>query len=217
MPFESSSSLDVRDLSMLDPDGPGPEHGVLLATTRRYAVYWDGADWRTFGRAALWRPDEPEPAQPTRGTIHAIRAFDEDKGGPRPASVFVGGEFLKVDDAYATGVAKWSCVFEIQRCLADIDASGTVDFGDVFQILQDWSSVDRPQSDANRDGRVNFNDVSMVLGVWSAPCSARRLGDMPPEAERLADAPLVGFESLDSLAEALLRHGGDAPIGSQPD
>ncbi len=53
-------------------------------------------------------------------------------------------------------------------CLADLDCSGDVDFGDVLAILAAWGNKGGPE-DLDGSGTVDFGDILVVLGAWG-PC-----------------------------------------------
>lgn len=49
----------------------------------------------------------------------------------------------------------------------DADASGTVDFADITEVLSQWGFAG-PDGDANCDGAVNFADITEILTNWGA-------------------------------------------------
>ena len=53
-------------------------------------------------------------------------------------------------------------------CEGDVDGSGTVDVGDLLEVIDQWGSSDSP-ADINGDGIVNVNDLLAVVGNWG-PC-----------------------------------------------
>lgn len=53
-------------------------------------------------------------------------------------------------------------------CPADIDRDGTVDGGDLGNLLSAWMTAD-PRADLNGDGTVNGSDLGMLLAAWG-PC-----------------------------------------------
>lgn len=55
-----------------------------------------------------------------------------------------------------------------EPCLADIDGSGSVDFGDILAILGAWGNAGGPE-DLDGSGTVDFGDLLVVLGSWG-PC-----------------------------------------------
>ena len=54
-------------------------------------------------------------------------------------------------------------------CIADLDGSGVVDFGDVIPCLQDWGECEDCPCDLNGDGVIDFADIIIVLQNWG-PC-----------------------------------------------
>jgi len=60
--------------------------------------------------------------------------------------------------------------FEFQgaSCVADLDDSGAVDFGDILAILSAWGNKGGPE-DLDGSGFVDFGDLLIVLSSWG-PC-----------------------------------------------
>ena len=57
---------------------------------------------------------------------------------------------------------------ECESCIADLDGSGAVDFGDILAILAAWGNAGGPE-DLNGSGEVEFGDILVVLEAWG-PC-----------------------------------------------
>jgi len=53
-------------------------------------------------------------------------------------------------------------------CLADLDGSGAVDFGDILTVLAAWGNIGGPE-DLDGSGTVDFGDLLIVLANWG-PC-----------------------------------------------
>ncbi len=53
-------------------------------------------------------------------------------------------------------------------CPADLDGSGSVDFGDILAILSAWGNKGGPE-DLDGSGVVDFGDLLIVLAAWG-PC-----------------------------------------------
>lgn len=53
-------------------------------------------------------------------------------------------------------------------CPEDIDGSGSIDFGDLLQILSDWGDKGGP-ADIDGSGVVDFGDILLILSLWG-PC-----------------------------------------------
>ncbi len=58
--------------------------------------------------------------------------------------------------------------FEFQACLADLDGSGDVGFGDILAILSAWGNKGGAE-DLDGSGVVDFGDLLIVLAAWG-PC-----------------------------------------------
>jgi plastocyanin len=54
------------------------------------------------------------------------------------------------------------------RCVADINGCGTVDFADLILILGAWGPCEDCIEDIDGSGAVDFGDILMVLGAWGA-------------------------------------------------
>lgn len=52
-------------------------------------------------------------------------------------------------------------------CPADLDGSGSVDFGDILAILSAWGNAGGPE-DLDCSGTVDFADLLVVLGAWGS-------------------------------------------------
>jgi hypothetical protein len=58
---------------------------------------------------------------------------------------------------------------DVCQCLADLDESGAVDFGDILAVLAAWGNAGGPE-DLDGSGTVGFGDVLVVLASWG-PCT----------------------------------------------
>jgi len=78
-------------------------------------------------------------------------------------------------------VADFSFGVVVPPCTGDADGSGSVDFGDITNVLGNFLASGCPagsgtcgstgvQGDANNDGLVNFSDVTAILGNWLGVC-----------------------------------------------
>ena len=54
-------------------------------------------------------------------------------------------------------------------CPADLNDDGTIDAGDVNQVLGAWGTNPRHPADLNGDGVVGAADLAIILGNWG-PC-----------------------------------------------
>ncbi|MCP3905933.1 MAG: peroxiredoxin [Planctomycetes bacterium] len=70
----------------------------------------------------------------------------------------VGGELA--DDVFV--------VAEAATCFADVDGTGTVDFGDVLAMLSSWGPCAGCPADVDGSGFVDFTDVLVVISNWGA-------------------------------------------------
>ena len=52
-------------------------------------------------------------------------------------------------------------------CPADLDGSGSIDFGDIVQVLSNWGSTG--PADLDGSGTVDFGDLIVVLSSFG-PC-----------------------------------------------
>ncbi|MDX2115028.1 MAG: hypothetical protein SFZ24_05320 [Planctomycetota bacterium] len=72
-----------------------------------------------------------------------------------------------------TGPAARTVITVLTRNAADLNASGSVDFGDITAVLSAWGqSQTLPFSgaDATGDSAVNFADITLVLSRWGQSC-----------------------------------------------
>ena len=54
-------------------------------------------------------------------------------------------------------------------CPADINNDGSVDFGDLIQLISKWGNCPDCPEDINSDGEVNFTDLLQITSTWG-PC-----------------------------------------------
>jgi hypothetical protein len=106
--YPLGSGLDEPAVAMepFDPDGPGPLKEMLyLGGSFEYAggtqcsgiAAWDGQNYHNLGVGLGGVFD----------AANAVRAFDPDGPGPKPLSLFVGGEFYAAGDKTAFFIAIW--------------------------------------------------------------------------------------------------------------
>lgn len=74
--------------------------------------------------------------------------------------VTIGGQELCIDDVCGEDECG-------NPCPADFDGSGTVDIGDVLQLLSKWGPCPGCPEDLDGDGVVSFSDIVIVLSNWS--------------------------------------------------
>ncbi|MCA9310388.1 MAG: hypothetical protein KDA21_04230, partial [Phycisphaerales bacterium] len=55
-------------------------------------------------------------------------------------------------------------------CNADVDGSGTVDFTDLNELLDNWGLGGSPPGDIDSSGTVDFSDLNELLDLWGAIC-----------------------------------------------
>ena len=60
-------------------------------------------------------------------------------------------------------------VLASDRCTADLDGSGEVDFEDLLILLTAWGPCDECPEDLDGNGAVEFNDILLLLATWG-PC-----------------------------------------------
>lgn len=72
---------------------------------------------------------------------------------------FVGGSFSFPSSLFSDNLVA------IVPCVADLDGSGAVDFGDILAILGAWGNAGGPE-DLNGSGTVDFGDLLVILGAW---------------------------------------------------
>jgi Ca2+-binding EF-hand superfamily protein len=53
-------------------------------------------------------------------------------------------------------------------CEGDIDGSGTIDVGDLLEVIGQWGATDSA-ADIDQDGIVDVSDLLIVIGNWG-PC-----------------------------------------------
>jgi hypothetical protein len=70
-----------------------------------------------------------------------------------------GGTWLGPNTVCADGECK------SPSCEADIDGNGSVDVGDLLDVVDAWGLTDSP-ADLNQDGIVNVSDLLIVVGNW---------------------------------------------------
>ena len=73
-----------------------------------------------------------------------------------------GGTWLGPNTVCADGECK------SPSCEADIDGNGSVDVGDLLDVIDAWGQVDSP-ADVNEDGVVNVSDLLLIISNWG-PC-----------------------------------------------
>ncbi len=85
---------------------------------------------------------------------------------PGPFGVAVSGTVAYVADRQS-GLQVID-VSSCELCPADLDGSGSVDFGDILAILSAWGNKGGPE-DLDGSGVVDFGDILIVLAAWG-PC-----------------------------------------------
>lgn len=73
----------------------------------------------------------------------------------------LGGDYLHMP-------GYWTFDGEIDPCPADVDDSGSVGFGDLTAMLNDWGSCPGCAADIDGNGTVGFSDLSQLLNAWGA-------------------------------------------------
>ena len=101
------------------------------------------------------------PALGIDGEAHPHRAVAE--GHPKAPGILAlfaegGTGVITVDIAYPPD------------CSADIDGSGTIDFGDLNALLDQWGTPG-PEADIDGSGTVDFNDLNILLDGWAVTCT----------------------------------------------
>ena len=51
-------------------------------------------------------------------------------------------------------------------CYADIDGSGTVDVGDLLEVIGNWGYCFKCPADTNQDDEIDVTDLLVVVGSW---------------------------------------------------
>jgi hypothetical protein len=77
-----------------DPDGPGPQPSVLVASGLQI-VQWDGASWSVLGSGLQF------------GAGETLAVFDDDGPGPLPPMLWVGGTFVYAGGVFCSCIARW--------------------------------------------------------------------------------------------------------------
>jgi len=156
-------SHEVLALCVFD-DGSGPalyaggKFTSSGSTPIARLARWSGASWQEVGGGVAG------------GDVHVLRVFDDDGDGATPPALYVGGDFTHAGGVPSRGVARWGCVLP---CVADFDQSGSVDGGDLGELLGQWGSagcgeIEPCTGDFNGDGRVDGSDLGSLLGAWGS-------------------------------------------------
>jgi hypothetical protein len=118
-------------------------------------------------------------AAPATAGGHAIPWHTMDGGGGRSAggAYVVTGTAGQPDagahagGAYMVDGGFWAFRAGAAPCPEDVDANGSVGFGDLVAVLAAWGPC-RPDcpEDLDGDGAVGFGDLVAVLATWG-PCA----------------------------------------------
>ena len=92
-----------------------------------------------------------------------------------PVSVAIGDldgdgvpDLVAGETSSATSISVLINQCDFADCTADLDGSGSVDFGDILAVLAAWGNEGGAE-DLDGSGVVGFGDILVVLGAWG-PC-----------------------------------------------
>ena len=94
-----------------------------------------------------------------------------------PGACCVGGGCVNINetgcnigggDFQGAGTTCDSGICDKTPCEGDIDGSGTIDVGDLLEVIGQWGATDSA-ADINQDGIVDVSDLLIVVGNWG-PC-----------------------------------------------
>lgn len=162
----SNSAGGGSILAEVDDDGTGPRPPSLYSVTQdQRIVRWSGSQWITVGTG--------QGGAGLSGAPYAMIGFDIDGTGPRPGSLFVGGELRAVSGVTAYGVARYGCEESWQPCIGDANRDLVVNFDDLTEVLTFWgaSAGNGAFADVNNDDVVGFTDITAVLTSFGQDCS----------------------------------------------
>ncbi len=135
-------SYDVRHASLTGPATAAHIHGYVGPGGNAGVVHGIG------------------PATPTIGTWNYPAANEGD--------IRAGMTYVNVHTAANPGgEIRGQLHFPNRPCVADINSSGAVDFGDILAVLGAWGKSG--PEDVDKSGSVDFGDILVILGTWG-PC-----------------------------------------------
>ena len=153
-PIGDGLNGEVWALASFD-DGRGPglfAAGAFSASgaePMRNIARWDGARWEEVGggldRSAL--------------TLQVIET------PPLGPALYVGGYFRQAGDTPSSRIAKWVA----DRCRADLDGSGVLDFFDFLEFQTLFAAGDL-RADFTGDGVLDFSDFLEFEAEFAAGC-----------------------------------------------
>lgn len=125
--------------------------GVPRSDDEIFENYDRTLDGSEEGLISYWRLDEGEGL------------FTEDLAGVNDGILLGGPTWIPwAADVNDNGIPD-EC-----ECLADLDGSGAVDFGDILAVLSAWGNAGGPE-DLDGSGIVDFGDILGILADWG-PC-----------------------------------------------
>ncbi|MFK7960324.1 MAG: hypothetical protein AB8G96_07335 [Phycisphaerales bacterium] len=162
--YEQLPNLTVGGESRMAGTAVSPDGSMIVGGT------W-GLGPATFGKAIVWREGI--------GTVLLSEYLDE-LGIAYPSEyVFNFVSDMSADGTRLVGwgslggfAANETFVIELPSgtpCVADLDNSGSVDFGDLTSILSAWGPCSGCPADLDGNGDVGFTDLTAVLSGWG-PC-----------------------------------------------
>jgi hypothetical protein len=117
---------------------------------RYVTVHWDGTTWSNV----------PVPGDGAEAVLLAVGASSSDDAW----AVGWGMDSL----AYSTGTR--TLRYTANNCIADINASGTVDVNDLLAVINAWGPCQGCSADVTDDNQVNIDDLLAVINGWG-PCA----------------------------------------------
>lgn len=134
-------------------------------------VTQDGTDWTVTvaGGAITWETaenhDENTNANALRWNTTYTFRFDAD-APPADTDATIG--LFKPGSPDSVTLAAAGPSAKACGCVADLDGSGAVDFGDILAVLRAWGNAGGPE-DLDQNGIVDFGDILIILAAWG-PC-----------------------------------------------
>lgn len=102
-PLGNDATFPPYAIAAFDPDGAGPQPGVIVAAGLYPApganpVAWNGSAWEVLGSGI------------NNGIVQALTTFDPDAEGPAPVQLIAAGQFTSVlpGGGFAHSVAAWN-------------------------------------------------------------------------------------------------------------
>ncbi|MCC6678086.1 MAG: immunoglobulin domain-containing protein [Phycisphaerales bacterium] len=102
-PLGSGLDRTATDLTVFDPDGPGPRTPVLIVA----GAFTQAGGVQTGGVAA-WDGQSWSALSPGVPSIDALTCYDPDGAGPAPERLIAGGYFLSIGGVAANSIAAWN-------------------------------------------------------------------------------------------------------------